>query len=106
MAAYQPRGAKLTLPVVGGTQDSVQASCAPSEPIALEPAQLRRVRRKIIAEHFVYAPVKKGQRLGSVQYILDGRVLRTDAVTSARAVSSETVESGIWQKIKEFFHYG
>ena len=106
LAAYQPRGAKLTLPVVGGTQDSVQASCAPSEPIALEPAQLRRVRRKIIAEHFVYAPVKKGQRLGSVQYILDGRVLRTGAVTSARAVSSETVESGIWQKIKEFFHYG
>ena len=106
LAAYQPRGASLTLPVVGGVSDSVKAGCEPSEPIVLAPVQLRRVKRKIIAEHFVYAPVKKGQRLGSVQYILDGKVLRADAVTAAEAVMKETDGRGLWQKIKDFFHYG
>ena len=106
LAAYQPRGASLTLSVVGGVSDSVRAGCGSSEPIALAPAQLRRVKRKIIAEHFVYAPVHKGQRLGSVQYILDGKVLRTDAVTAAEAVPTETAERGLWQKIKDIFNYG
>ena len=66
----------------------------------------KRVKRKIVTESFLYAPVRKGGTVGSVEYYLDGRLLKSYKLTAENDIETEKVKTGFWQKIKELFNYG
>ena len=57
-------------------------------------------------DNFIYAPVKKGEALGRIDYLLDGKVLKSVALKAAEDVGEKRVKKGIFQKIKDFFTYG
>ena len=106
ISAYSPKKINLKIPCVGGVSDIVNAVCGNAEPILLGADESKRVKRKIVTESFLYAPVKKGGTVGSVEYYLDGRLLKSYKLTAENDIETEKVKTGFWQKIKELFNYG
>ena len=106
ISAYTPEKINLKIPCVGGVTDIVNAVCGNAEPILLGADESKRVKRKIVTESFLYAPVKKGGTVGSVEYYLDGRLLKSYKLTAENDIETEKVKTSFWQKIKELFNYG
>lgn len=50
---------------------------APEAALSLTPEQQRLITRKIYLPGFVYGGTRHGQKLGEIQFLLDGRVVRT-----------------------------
>ncbi len=106
LSAYAPKGLSLKIPCAGGERDEITAVCQSAEPIILGGGESGRVRRVIKTEEFVYAPVNKGAKVGSVEYYLDGRLIKKQSLNARDEVKIQKVKVGLWQKIKEFFNYG
>ena len=81
---------KIDVPCVGGEQNGGDD----------------KIERKIYLDNFVYAPVKKGEALGRIDYLLGGKVLKSVKVKAAENVGEKRVKKGFFQRIKEFFTYG
>lgn len=106
LSAYSPGKVQTEIPCVGGEGDSVTAACQNTATLILNPDENKRVKQVIIADAFLYAPVKKGSTVGSVEYRLDGRLLKKYKLTAQNEIKIQKVKTGFWQKIKEFFNYG
>lgn len=65
----------LQVPVVLGTQQSVQAVVGDATPLLIDKALQAAVTRTIQLEQQVDAPVKKGQQVGTLTIEADGKVL-------------------------------
>ena len=63
----------LEVPVVGGEEDSVIVSSDDCGGVIVSPDEFHSIRRKIKLENFVYAPIKKGRNLGTIEYFLKGK---------------------------------
>ena len=61
----------LEVPVVGGSEESVIASSDDCGGVVVSPEDFHKIRREIRMDNFIYAPVKKGQKLGTVDYYLN-----------------------------------
>lgn len=102
----------LQLPVVGGVSSQVPVECAitPDYPASSQPTG---IRREILLEPFVYAPVEQGQLVGEARYYQGDRLIASVPLETARAVENvkvpvrqeqnkETKQVGFWAKIKEW----
>jgi len=65
-----------------------------------------KVKRTVFLDPFVYAPVRAGEQLGRIDYTLDGKTLKSVALTAAEDVGEKPYKKNIFQKIKELFTYG
>jgi hypothetical protein len=59
-----------------------------------------------LLDGFLFAPVKKGARLGAVEYSLDGRVLCKADITAQSGTEYNNSRKGLLEKIKELFFNG
>ena len=106
LSAYSPGELSLEIPCVGGDGGSVTAVCKSNKPIILKAGENKRVSQVIIADAFLYAPVNKGSTVGSVEYRLDGKLLKKYRLTAQNEIKIQKVKTGFWKKIKEFFNHG
>lgn len=97
---------RIDVPCVGGTEKTVAVTGESDVSIILENGSTDKIERKVYLDNFVYAPLKKGDSLGRIDYLLDGKVLKSVAIKAAENVGAKTVKKGIFQRIKEFFTYG
>lgn len=74
-----------TLPVVGGTEKEVGLLCD-SATLSLTEAEKAALSCRICLPHFLYAPVKAGQRIGYAEYSVEGRVIASRDITAQRNV--------------------
>ena len=74
------------VPVIGGVSDSCGAEY-PSFTALLQKGKHKSVQTEILLDERVSAPIKKGDRVGTVRYLLDGEVLAELDITSTEDVA-------------------
>lgn len=95
------RPEQISLPVTGGTAQTVAVSCSGPEPCALTD-ELSRITWEVEAEPFLYAPVQLGQQVGIARCLLDGEEYFTAplvAQQSVEAKSSPEEMPGLWERL-------
>lgn len=83
---------------VAGTGKSVGVY-ADDASIALMPSQREKLTRRVMLPAFVYGGVKRGQRLGSIEFLLDGKVVRQCPLYADADVEMTETELSLWQII-------
>ena len=100
-------GFRVSLPVVGGTGNSVSVEGSVGASALLSAEKVQNLRRTVELPRFVYAPVKKGQILGLVRYSNgDGTVTTTNLVAGAdapRQTLKKSLLAKLWDRIRQLF---
>lgn len=90
----------LSVPVTGGTRDSVAAGFPAAEPeAALLEREYDELTREVELPQFVYAPVQAGQVLGEIRLLSGDKVVWQSALVADSDVPALTRER---QGILEF----
>lgn len=84
-----------------GTGESVGVY-ANASTLALKPEQRPKITRRVLLPQMVYGGVKKGQQLGSIEFLLDGRVVKTVPLYADRTVAAESGGLNIMQRILSY----
>ena len=83
---------------VAGTGQSVEVY-AEEDSIALLPEQRERLTRRVLLPQFVYGSVRQGERLGELQFLLDGAVVKTCPLYAQSSVTAPEEELSLWQRM-------
>ncbi len=89
--------------VVGGTKNSVTVK--PVKPVEYVKStdSNSEVTRKVIIDSFLYAPLEKGEVVGTAQYYLDNKLLCEVPLVTTTSVEYKTVDKGFFEGIADFF---
>ena len=90
----------IKLPCAGGEEDEVEVRGEADVSLVTEGGRAKDIQRKIYLDSFAYAPVSKGEALGRIEYILDGRVLKSVALIACEDVKIKKVRKSLFQIIK------
>lgn len=75
---------------------------AESAQLALIPESRERLERRVILPRMVYGGVTEGQKLGELQFVLDGKVVKTVPLLAKETVEVNG-ELSLWRKMLSFF---
>ena len=92
-----PDSTGISLPVVGGTGDSVTVVCG--EP----PLVCSDVTVETQLPHFLYAPVSKGEKIGRALYYTGGVYAGCADITAADDVAADKTQTAFTDNIVSFF---
>ncbi len=87
---------------VAGTGQSVAVYAEDSQ-ISLLPSQREQLTRRVLLPKFVYGDVRQGDRLGCIEFLIDGRVMKTCPLYAASSVTADREELSVWQKLMSRF---
>lgn len=112
LADLAPAAGELLFDVTGGTQPKVAAAFAAQPAAALLSSEMEQVQVTVQAPQFLYAPVKKGDIIGSVRYYLGSdKLCETDLIAASDVPSVTPEKSGqpgrlmqLWETIRGWFH--
>lgn len=93
------------VPCVGGQEDSVSVIAEKEASIVLPVESKSELVRKVYIDSFFYAPVKKGQNVGRIDYIVGTKVVSSVNITAVDTVEAKK-NNNIFNKIKELFSNG
>lgn len=94
------------VPCVGGKSDSIVISGEKDALFVVESKDKSKIKQKIYADSFVYAPVKKNEAVGRIDYILNGKTIYSVNLIATDKVEIKKERKSIFTKIKELFIYG
>ena len=83
---------------VAGTGQSVEVYAEQAE-ISLLPEQRERLTRRVLLPQFVYGDVRRGDKLGCIEFLIDGKVIKTCPLYAASSVTVGREELSVWQKV-------
>lgn len=95
-------GISFEIPVVSGESASVSCKLKDETDVLLRKDHGSIVCR-IEADRFLYAPVARGESVGSVTFICDGRELAASEILTLDEVRLSRKPLSLWDKIKLFF---
>ena len=75
------------IPCVGGDSDSVTVAGESDVSFTLKSGESAKIERKIYIDSFLYAPISSGKQIGKIEYSLDGKTIKTVAMTAAEDVN-------------------
>ncbi len=100
-------GFMAKLPVVGGLQETVGVNGSTGSNIVLSADDSMSINRIVVLPKFVYAPIEKGQVLGTVHYVLNGKLVASTEIVANSGVSkplgSPNIVEYIIENIKKLF---
>lgn len=76
----------IEVAVVGGEEASVIVSSEDCGAVVVSPSHYRKIRRVIRLDNFLYAPVKRGQTVGSIEYYLKNKRIAVHTLTAMNGV--------------------
>lgn len=71
--------------------------------IALTPAQRQKLERRVLLPRIVYNDVQKGDELGSIEFVLEGKIVKSVPLYAADSVVCEEKDLSLWSKFLRFF---
>jgi len=95
-----PKINNLTISVVGGNRKQINAKIPK---YSINTLSNKNITTEIKAEKILYAPIKKGQRVGEYNIFADGKLINTFDLYSEQSVEISNV--GYFEKIKNNFIY-
>lgn len=72
----------LDVNVVGGDESSVVAYSEGCTSVVVSPDDYNKIKRVIRLDNFLYAPVKKGQKIGEIEYFLNKKRIAAHRLTA------------------------
>ena len=96
----------VDIPCVGGESDIVTVMGEKNSSIVILSEDKDKVERKVYADSFIYAPVKKNESVGRVDYLIDGKVVESINLVAVNGVNSKKENKNIFRIIKDLFTYG
>lgn len=90
------------LPVVGAKTEYVSAGCE-SVKRSVFGGSTDGISECIVMKPFYYAPVKKGELMGEVQFIKNSEIIAVSPITASRDALENDEELGLLDKIELFF---
>lgn len=103
--SVQPEVSDYEIAVVGGTADTVKLSAERPVPVILPREEAGNLEERLILPAFVYAPLQKGERVGEIRYILDGKTLLTVPLLADEAVEYNSRKRSFIDYIKDIFNF-
>ena len=94
------------IPCVGGESDTVTVTGEKNASIVIPSEDKDRVSRKVYIDSFVYAPIKKNEAVGRIEYLIDDKVISVVDLIAVDKVNSKKEIKNIFTKIKDLFTYG
>lgn len=91
------------LPVVGGLASEVKAYAKEKISLTVKKGQADSVEKLVEVPRFLYAPLKQGQVVGKIKYVLDGKILAVNDLVLSEDVALYRPSKTLWQKICGFF---
>lgn len=89
--------------VVGGTKNTVTVKPVKPVDYVKSTDSNSEVTRKVIIDSFLYAPLEKGEVVGTAQYYLDDKLLCEVPLVTTTSVEYKTVDKGFFEGIADFF---
>ena len=73
VAVKPPENNGYNIDIVGGKKDNISLTCGEYQPVVVPRDKAKDVAVRIILPAFCYAPINKGDRVGEIDYLLDGK---------------------------------
>ena len=103
-AVLQTAGGVLATPKVWfGKGDLVKAGLATDLAVTLPRGQRDKVKTELVVDAEVDAPIAKGQQLGKVNAVLDGKIIASQPLVAMEPVEEASFFVRIWHSIMRFF---
>lgn len=103
-AVLQTAGGVLATPKVWfGKGDLVKAGLATDLAVTLPRGQRDKVTTELVVDQEVDAPITKGQELGKVNAVLDGKIIASQPLVAMEPVEEASFFVRIWHSIMRFF---
>ena len=103
-AVLQAAGGVLATPKVWfGKGDLVKAGLASDLAVTLPRGQRDKVKTELVVDAEVDAPIAKGQQLGKVNAVLDGKIIASQPLVAMEPVEEASFFVRIWHSIMRFF---
>ncbi len=93
----------FSLPVVGGTSDSLTLRAAETPHVVL-PACHGDITARVELPHFLYAPIARGDRIGQIVYLCDGAEIALSPLYACYDIEKDAPPPTLFERIKSFFH--
>lgn len=87
----------ITVPVVGGEAKVGVSAIVPSATISV--TENSKVTYAVCVPHFLYAPVKTGEEIGSVTYYCDGKPVSTQKIVATNEVKRKSSKFNLFLEI-------
>lgn len=88
----------VEVPVVGSDRAALSVFGGAGGSVSLPVADAGRISRRVLLPAFCYAPVKEGDKVGSLQYCLDGKEIYSVPLFAGESVNSFIPEPTFWEK--------
>lgn len=92
---------RVQLPVAGEQQNVLAVNAGRAQWVGFPDGE---IRQEICAPSFVYAPIRRGQQLGTVRWMRNGEVLAELPLLAAEEILPKAQEITIFAKIRKFFN--
>jgi D-alanyl-D-alanine carboxypeptidase (penicillin-binding protein 5/6) len=100
---YKRGQAVNTLKVWKGTDNTLSATVADDLYITLPKGEYARVKAKMSSKQPLIAPIDAGQEIGTIQFLLDGKVIDERNLVAAEKVEVAGIFGRMWDSIKLLF---
>ena len=90
----------VRLPVISGVRTNVRCGVAEKTFCFLDKDR-GEISYTIEMYQFAYAPIKKGERLGTIFYTCDGEMIGQSYIIAFESVEKANQEYTIWDKLKD-----
>ncbi len=94
------------IPCVGGEKDMVSVTGEKPVSIVVEASEIDSVKRQVYIDSFLYAPICRGEEVGKIRYLKDGKLIAENSIVAVDNINALKENKNIFIKIKEFFTNG
>lgn len=98
--SFDNAGFAVALPVVGSDVQSVSVCGGPGGSLVLPKSQAGQITSRVLLPTFCYAPVQAGDKVGKIQYYLDGaQIYSVPLIAGEPALCQKKEKPGFWQRL-------
>lgn len=92
------------VPTVGGENDKTTVGGEEASGFVVKSEDFSKIKRKILMDNFLYAPLKPKQKVGEIVYYLNDKKIAAHSVTVITKNNFNTENKSIWDSLKGFFN--
>lgn len=97
-----PKNSSYNIPVVNGLEDNVLVKV---EPFVVNSLNTEEISYKIYLPKFVYAPIKNGEKIGSVVYLQGDNVLAETDILATKNIMAQNEKKSVLKCLFQNFKY-
>ncbi len=98
-AELDDAGYSESVAVVGGEKDEIAVSSVSGSKCVVRVEDEGRISRAVRLPQFVYAPIKRGEKVGEIEYILDEKVIATSELRAEEDCALAVKDKGFFELI-------